>query len=388
MSRSRRPAVVFVDDERWESFFQLAVILRKAGFRTVRVSVGMSGWQAQDLLFDRSVSLARPPSPEQLSEILKGEYVADVQPTESLAMTTYAALDLLPSAMRSDAWVGRSQILDKWKISDTLRDLGFRTPDTLLAGTTSPSDAVALFSLPIVLKRRVGSSGSNVGVFTSLRSLQEFASTLDSPDQWFYERFIHGRSLVCASCVSEDGIDVIANYEVLKRIHVHGPSSVVRFQDNSRLAETGTTLIRALNIRGLVCFDMIRDSNDVNWIHDVNPRVFGGLSMCQLAGYDFRGAYLRLLTGRGDIGLSQHQVPRSTAYGFPEGRKDLFRSEPHATAWLRTVQWIWRNWRLLGTRYFFVFTIERPATSFQRGQNNLRSRRRASTPNRESILPD
>jgi hypothetical protein len=347
----------------------------------------MSGWQAQDFLFDRSVSLARPPSPEQLSKILTGEYVADVQPTESLAMTTYAALDLLPAAMRSDTWVGRSQILDKWNISDTLRDLGFRTPDTLLADATSPSDAVALFSLPIVLKRRVGSSGSNVGVFTSLKSLQEFASTLDSPDQWFYERFIHGRSLVCASCVSEGGIDVIAIYEVLKRIHLHGPSSVVQFHDNSRLAKSGATLIGALNIRGLVCFDMIRDSNDVDWIHDVNPRVFGGLSMCQLAGYDFRGAYIRVLTGRGEIRPSQHQLPRTAAYGFPEGRKDLFRSEPRATAWLRTIQWIWRNWRLLGTRYFFVFTIERPATSFQRARKK-REGRRAPTPHRESILPD
>jgi hypothetical protein len=383
-----RPAVVFVDAERWESFFQLSAILRQAGFRTVRISVRLKGWQAEDSLFDRSVWLASPPNPQQLSEILSGEYIADVQPTESLAMTTYAALELLPASMRSDVWKGRSLVLDKWNISRDLRNLGLRTPDTLLADVTSPIEAIEQFSLPIVLKRRVGSSGSNVGVFTSLKSLQEFASTLGSPDQWFYERFIYGRSLVCASCVSDDGIEVIATYEVLKRIHLHGPSCVVEFQNDAGMAENGKLLINALNIRGLVCFDIIRDTNDVDWIHDVNPRVFGGLSMCQLAGFDFRGAYIRCLTGRGDIEPSQLQIPGSKTFGFPEGRRDLFRSEPRATAWLRTLHWIWRNWRLLGTRYFLVFAIERPVTSFQRAWTILESRRRTSSPHREPILPD
>jgi hypothetical protein len=375
-----RPAVVFVADERWESFFQLAAILRKAGFRTVRISVGLTGWQAEDSLFDRNVSLSSPPSPQLLSEILSTEYIADVQPTESLATTTYVGLDLLPASSRSNIWNGRSLILDKWNTSDALRKLGLRTPDTLLANVTSPREAIEQFSLPIVLKRRVGSSGSSVGVFTSLESLQEFAAALDSPNQWFYERFIQGRSLVCASCVSDDGIDVIATYEVLKRTRLHGPSSVVEFQEDARLAESGKSVIEALNIRGLMCFDMIQDSDGVDWIHDVNLRVFEGLSMCQLAGFDFRGAYIRCLSGRGDIEPSRPQNPRSKTYGFPRGRRELLRSAPRGAAWVRTLQWLWRNWRLLGTRYFLVYTIKRPISSIRQRWKMSRNRRRTPSP--------
>ncbi len=68
------PTVVFVDDARWESFFQLAAILRRAGVRTVHISVGHSRWRSDRLLFDRCVSLPSPPSPEQLAEILWSEY--------------------------------------------------------------------------------------------------------------------------------------------------------------------------------------------------------------------------------------------------------------------------------------------------------------------------
>jgi hypothetical protein len=31
-------------------------------------------------------------------------------------------------------------------------------------------------------------------------------------------------------------------------------------------------VINAAQIRGMVCFDIIRDTNGVDWIHDVNPR--------------------------------------------------------------------------------------------------------------------
>ena len=70
---------------------------------------------------------------------------------------------------------------------------------------------------------------------------------------------------------------------------------MVEFQEDARLAESGRSVIEALNICGLACFHMIRDSDGVAWIHDVNPRVFGRLSMCQLAGFDFRGAYIHCI---------------------------------------------------------------------------------------------
>lgn len=366
------PAVVFVDEGRWESFSQLAAILQREKIRTVRISVGPPGWRAEHLLFDRNVFLDSSPDPLQLSQILSSEYVADVQPAESMARVTYAALDLLPASQRSNTWNGRPSILDKWYVSGVLRDIGLRTPETLLFETTSPAEAVAQLSLPIVLKRRVGASGSNVSVFETLESLQDYVETLDHPHEWFYEKFIEGESLVCASCVGDDGIDVIATYDVIKRIYVRGPSSVVEFHHDARLEESARQLVGALPMRGLMCFDVIRDNGGVDWIHDVNPRVFGGFAMSQLVGFDFRGAYVRFLSGRGSVSPSHFNASTGKSFSFPEGRRDLLRSEHRFTAWRRTSLWIWRNWQLLGSRYFLFFLIERPMSSLQKNWRRLR----------------
>ena len=371
------PTVVFVDDAPWEGFFQLAVILRNAGIRTVRVSVGFSRWQVDRILFDRHVSLPFPPTPEQLSKILSSEYVTDVQPTESLAVTTYAALDLLLASQRSDIWIGRSAFLDKWRVASDLRDLGLRTPDTLLAEVTSPIEAVEKLSIPIVMKRRVSSSGSGVEVFNTLESLQEFVAKIECPNEWFYERFIQGQSLVCASCVGDDGIDVIATYEILKRVKLRGTSIAVEMLNDARIAENGRLLINAMHIRGLVCFDIIRDANDIDWIHDVNPRAFGTLSTCQLGGFDFFGAYIHWLIGRGRIEPSRLDTIGATAFVFPYGLKEVFRSGQSGTAWFRILQWTWRYWRLLGSRYFLSLAIRGLVFSLRKNWKRLGFQRRS-----------
>jgi hypothetical protein len=372
------PTVVFVDDAQWECFLQLAVILRKAGIRTVRVSVGLSRWYVDQILFDRYVRLPFPPTPEQLADILSSECVTDVQPTESLAMTTYAALNLLPASQRPDIWIGRSAFLDKWKVASTLRGLGIPTPDALLAEFTSPIEAVAQLSLPIVLKRRVGSSGSGVEVFDSIESLEQFVSRIEVLSDWFYERFIHGQSLVCAMCVGNEGIDVIATYEILKRVRLRGSSTVVEILNDARTTENGRTLINATHIRGLVCFDVIQDSNDIDWIHDVNPRAFGSFLTCQLGGFDFCGAYVRYITGRGNIEPSRVDASGHKSFVFPYGMKEVFRSGQLGTAWFRTLQWTWRYWRLLGFRYFLSLAIRGLVFSFRRNWERLGLRRHSS----------
>lgn len=365
------PTVVFVDDAEWECFFQLAAILRQVGIRTVRVSVGLSRWQVDRILFDRQVSLPLPPTPEQLSNILSNEYVTDVQPTESLALTTYAALELLPASQRSDLWIGRSAFLDKWCVSSDLRDLGLRTPDTLLADFASPIEAVAQFSLPIVMKRRVSSSGSGVEVFNTLESLQEFVATVEHPSEWFYERYVQGQSLVCACCVGDDGIDVITTYEILKRVNNLGSSIVMKVIDDARVTENGKTLINAMNIRGLVCFDSIRDANGIDWIHDVNPRAFGTLSTCQLGGFDFFGAYIHWLTGRGRIEPSRLDAVGAPEFVFPYGLKENFQAAQSGIAWLRVLQKTGRYERLLGFRYFLSLAIRGLVFSLRKNWRRL-----------------
>jgi len=371
--RSRdEPTVVFVDDGPWESFFQLAAMLRQSGIRTVRVSVGTVGWQVGNILFDRHISFPFRPNPEQLSRALSDEYITDVQPVESLAATTYRALDLLPKCQRSNNWEGRSVLIDKLVMATQLRNLGLRTPDTLLIETTTATEAVAQFSLPIAFKRRISSSGSGVEVFNSLDDLQAFIATVEQPSDWFFERFISGVSLVCATCVNNRRLDVVATYEVLKRVYVRGPSSMVEFRYDAKLISDARTLIDELGVSGLMCFDVIRDAEGVDWIHDLNPRVFAGMSTCQQAGLDFHGAYINYLLGHRPLGPSRFAGARTTSFVFPEGRKDLSRSESVGTGGIHALKWAWRGWRLLGARYFLYFTIERPVSSFRQHRGYLR----------------
>jgi ATP-grasp domain len=344
------PSVVFVDDGPWESFLQLAAALRKVGIRTVHVTVGSARLRATDLLFDRTILFPDPPDAFQLAEILSNEYVADVQTTDNLASTTYAALGLLPPEHRSNLWVGRAAVFDKSCVSTVLRNAGLRTPETLPLDSTSPAEAVAQLSLPIVLKRKVSAAGVDVRVIDSYLDLELCVAKIERRDEWFFERYVAGSSLVCASCVSEDGIDVMATYEVLSRTSELGPSSQVRFYKDEKLAETGRQLIATLRLTGLACFDVIRDSDGTDWIHDVNPRVFGSFAMCQVAGFDFLGAYLRCLTGTGTVKANRNGLSTMDGFAFPGGRTALYGSG-HAAAWWRLYRWTMAYRRYLGSRY-------------------------------------
>jgi len=366
------PTVVFVDDAQWECFFHLAAILRKEGIRTVRVSVGLKGWQGNSLLFDRHVSLLSPPTPEQLSAILSSEHVTDVQPTESLALVTYAALDLLPASQRSDTWLGRPALLDKWRIANDLRDLGLHAPDTFLVELVSPEQAVAKLSLPIVVKRRVSTGGLGVEIFECLESLENFVSRIEEPREWIFQRFVEGRSLVCAGCAAGDGIELFATYEILKRSYVRGPSIVVGIVSDESVTKNGRLLIKAAQIRGMICFDIIRDTDGVDWIHDVNARVFGGATMCWSVGIDFYSLYVQGLLGISRFEVCDVDEIEEKAYMFPSGWKEVFKSGRASGARILGFEWARQHVRLLGPRYFLnlaaraIWRVGRRARRFWR----------------------
>ena len=90
---------------------------------------------------------------------------------------------------------------------------------------------------------------------------------------------------------------------------------MIEFKTDLRLAESGRTLNDSLHLRGLFCFDIIRDSKDVDWIHDLNARAFSGLTTCQLAGFDFRGAYLRC-RGPVDVRSGPPEAPSGILLAF------------------------------------------------------------------------
>jgi len=330
---------------------------------------------ALNLLFDRNLSLASPEDLDRLSDLLADEYVADVQPVENLAAATYTALDRLRATQRSNLWKGRSAVIDKWHVAGVLRDAGLSVPDTLAADSVATRDAIAQLSLPIVLKRRVSAAGTDVQVAHSLQELDQLMATIDDLDDWFFERFIEGRSIVCAHFVDEHGGDLVAMYEITKRSTPLGPPSGVTFLSDPQLVATARRLTDALGIRGFANFDLIRDDNGRDWIHDINPRVIAGIALCQFVGFDFLGSYVRCLSGQGPTENEQLDASGAVAYLFPGGWKDVLRSGGRRGARLRVLRWVGRYWKLLGPRYFLFVATRRADAAGRRLRQRLGFRR-------------
>jgi hypothetical protein len=191
-----------------------------------------------------------------------------------------------------------------------------------------------------------------VEIFKCLESLEDFVSRIEEPREQIFQRFVEGRSLVCASYAGDDGFELIATYEILKRSHARGPSTVAGIVRDDSITENGRLLINAAKIHGMVCFDFIRDTNGVDWIHDVNPRTFAGVSMCQSVGIDFYSFYIQGLLGISRIELCDDDEIEEKAYVFPTGWKEVFKSGRASRAEMFGFQWARLHVRLLGLRYF------------------------------------
>jgi hypothetical protein len=151
-----------------------------------------------------------------------------------------------------------------------------------------------------------------------------------------------------------------------------GPSVMVEIQNDLTLLEIGNVLVDALQVRGFICFDTIRDANDNDWIHDVNVRVFGTFATCQVAGIDFFGAYVDRLLGRIDVKTQTLETLGFQAFLFPNGRKNVYRSGKFRAAPIRTLNWFLSYARLLGLRYLICLTLRVLSASLKRRYHRLR----------------
>ncbi len=83
--RGRPGTVLFVDEHGWDCFFQLAVGLRRAGFRVVRATLAGPSRAANRFCFDRTVRMPGLDAIAELGPELLDEDVVDVQVVDALA---------------------------------------------------------------------------------------------------------------------------------------------------------------------------------------------------------------------------------------------------------------------------------------------------------------
>jgi hypothetical protein len=304
------PAILFVDGGALVPFVQLAVALRRWGYRTIRVttaqrSIGSS--YTRRLAFDRIVYLDRAALVD-LDRILSDEQIIDVHCSEPVAVDVYRALER--GAGKSDAggWHHRTELVDKWNVVALLDRADITHPNVVL-GRTPHAEAVETLGLPIVVKPRVGMNGQGVFVAHTLGELETHLRTVDA-DEVLMEAFIEGTTANYCAVVG-DGAERDMTYRTLQRgADPWSPSVEVACYRDDELTEIGRRLASALPSEGLVNVDAIRDASGRYLVHDVNLRVWGAFFASWNAGFDLSGAYLRWLSDqvRRSIGDREQSV--------------------------------------------------------------------------------
>jgi ATP-grasp domain len=293
---SGQPAtVLFVDEHGWDCFFQLAVGLRRAGFRVVRATLAGPSRAASRFCFDRTVHLPGPAAIAGLGPELLGEDLVDVQVVDALAGATYGALAASHARGRATRWTGRAEAVDKLAVSRRLREQGLSVPTVVDSVGSDPDQLVELLGLPVVHKRRVGSGGGGVSIVESREALVELLDAGGSSGDAFFEQFVVGRHLQFGGVVSNGAVGCGVVFESLGRASEMGPASVVRPLEDEALVETGREVATALGIEGLLNVEVVRDPEGRDWIHDVNPRVWGSFAAFRAVGADVLGEYVTYL---------------------------------------------------------------------------------------------
>jgi hypothetical protein len=343
--------VLFVDDRNWGCFFQLEAGLRKAGFRTVRITTAPLRRAEAAFCFDRTIRISCPSALQHLPDLLEGERIVDVQAVESLAVPTFCALaDLAGPEWRSD-WIRRRVAVDKVVVSRILRNAGFLTPETVPASIASAEHVVDVLGLPVVHKPRIGSGGSGVSVVHTMEDLREVMTNGTAGTESFFERFVSGRHLQFSGVIANGRASLSVTYETLSRRCEMGPASAIRCLEDASLEETGQRVARTLGIAGMINVNVIRDAEGRDWVHDVNPRVWGSCAAFRSLDLDFHHAYVQWLRGTAPRINPPWERPEAELSVFPAAIEGSKKSKALSLGLAPFVRGVWPYLGWFGPRY-------------------------------------
>ncbi len=290
--RMGAPSVLFVDDGCWESFFLLAGGIRKAGIRTVRITSAPWTWGASCLLFDRTIRFNHLTDLVDLARMLSGEQILDIQMTERVAAAVKQGLVEMPDVSQASDWSRRVLMMDKIFVQERLEEIGLFAPLVLRGPDLDASQIMERLGLPVVHKTRTGSGGEGVSIVTSPEKLDALLADGHDPENHFFEQYVDGRQLQFGGVFGGHGFDVAVTFETLQRGEGLAPASHVRLVDDTALLATGLKVVSEFGLTGMMNLNAIRDADGRDWIHDVNPRVFGSFMSFRPAGIDLLQAYV------------------------------------------------------------------------------------------------
>ena len=381
---NRVPTIVFLEDEVWSSFLQLAAAARRRGCHTIRVSDNTSrdGRVLGRLNFDESMTTQTFLSTYGTDRDC-GESVVDLLCTEhtlrrmTLTLTRLGLRPEVRAALRA-----RLAAVDKFDTLTMLHRNGVPAPAIADPARCTPEAAAARLGLPLVVKQRIGAGGRGVSVVADTAGLHALLERTD-PHAIYYEQFCAGETVQYAAAFDSSGVlqEAVVR-SVRNAAERHAPTCRIETVLDEQAAEIGRQVVRCVGGRGLVNVDLVRDAAGVPRVVDVNLRTWESMVALRLAGIDFVDGYLAAL------GVAPMTPPRSSPVigraiaVFPTSAfRAMERGEP-ARAVRSYVRESGRYFRWLGARYWlmtsWMFAVGLRAARRDRGE--LRRRHRQDVP--------
>lgn len=308
------PTVLFVDDDGWTSFDQVAAAVRRRGIRTVRVTTGPQPgprrifrephlrWLCDRLFFHESIVLSAPAGRARLDALLDGGSVADVLVTEP-TLTKIGLSSPLGRRLAARSLAFRATpaevLLDKFAVNARLAEAGVKTPAQVRASEMSPAQAAERLGLPLMIKSPIGASGKEVRLARSVSEIEQALAALgDDRGQLFYQGHLEGRMAIYAAVAGPDGPLMEHGFAVEEAQFDLGPSSGVRLHDTPALMAAGRRSLEAFGCHGFASFGFMETSDGQLFHVDANCRPWGMIFAGLPLGIDYGAAYADLLRGR------------------------------------------------------------------------------------------
>ena len=296
MRQSQRRAVVFVDDDPlWHSFHQVAALVRRHGYQTVRVTTAKTGRLARlvdRLLYQHAIYLSDTAEFVRLPELLAPFRLAQLCVTDNLLdAITDDIIDRLPPDIAADLRVKR-RLSDKTIAGALAIERGALVPDQL-PGSVPAAEAVQKLGLPIVVKANYGAAGSGVSIAHTVAEAEQAAAGMGAVDGFFYQRFVAGPILSYGAMVSDEGI--VQEMTCKGFDSASDPTNAAfgyEVIDDPVFTEIGRSVCGGVPTCGPIDLQAVRDIEGRHWVIDLNIRPFGGMLNYDQDRFDTAAGYL------------------------------------------------------------------------------------------------
>lgn len=296
MRQSDRGSVVFVDDDPlWHSFHQVAALVRRHGYGTVRVTTARTGRIARlvdRLLYQHAIYLSDVAEFTRLPELLAPFRPARLCVTDSLLdHMSDDLIDRMPPEIAADLRVKR-RLSDKTAAGVLAVERGALVPDQLPGYLPAP-EAVQKLGLPIVVKSNYGAAGSGVRIAHSVADAERAAAEMGAAEDYFYQRFVDGPILSYGAMMTDEGI--VQEMTCKGFDSASDPTNAAfgyEVIDDPAFTEVGRSVCRGVATCGPIDLQAIRDDQGRHWVIDLNIRPFGGMLNYDQDRFDTAAGYL------------------------------------------------------------------------------------------------